>query len=65
LPFDKLKAPSRAEGLKVHPEPRFPPALKGGASRGRMGEKVVCDKGHWLAIEKPGLFNLGLLAPSI
>jgi hypothetical protein len=27
LPFDKLKAPSTAEGLKVHPAPRFSPRL--------------------------------------
>jgi hypothetical protein len=27
LPFDKLKALSKAEGLKVNPEPRFLPRL--------------------------------------
>ena len=31
LPFDKLKPLSKAEGLKVHPEPRFiTPSLKTG-----------------------------------
>jgi hypothetical protein len=31
LPFDKLKVPSQAEGLEVHPEPRFftPPSKAG------------------------------------
>ena len=38
LPFDKLRAPSTAEGLEVHPEPRFLSTLKGEASRGRTGE---------------------------
>ncbi len=51
MPFDKLKALSLADGLKVHPEPidfpqgheqvdwsRFYPVFKDGASRGRTGE---------------------------
>jgi hypothetical protein len=38
LPFDKLKAPSNAEGLKVHPEPRpFTQSLKTGL---RAAERV-------------------------
>ncbi len=45
-PFD---SPPRPEGrglLKVHPEPRFYAVFKGGASRGRTGEKYLFKDYH-------------------
>jgi hypothetical protein len=43
LPFNKLKAPSKAEGFRVDPERRFLPSLKRGAWRRRMGKRNKSD----------------------